>query len=83
MLHVAGAGADDGETDPLTNEIRYFKSHLSPIDSACKNTLSWVVRQDKAKDALATEEEKDDWLYGVAANIFGLQENALMEKGAD
>jgi hypothetical protein len=71
---VAGNSADDG-ADPLTHEIRAFKRGTSPQDFLCKQTLSWVVRYKF--------DAADNWLYKTATSIFGLQENALMEKGAD
>jgi len=86
LLYVAGGsrGSTDGEasigptdtgTDPLTREIRVFKRKTSPGDFLCKHTLSWVVRYQF--------DPEDNWLYKTATNIFGLQENALMEKGQD
>lgn len=85
LLHVAGgshdtesqvtAGSVDDAADPLTREIRAFKNRTSPQDFLCKQTLSWVVHYKL--------DAADNWLYKTATNIFGLQENALMEKGAD
>jgi hypothetical protein len=70
-------------TDPLSQEIRIFTSR-SPMGFMCQHTLSWALlvkpREDDKKDE---SYENDEWLYDIAADIFGLQENALMEKGAD
>ena len=68
-------GAADNEDDPLTREIRAFKNRTSPHDFLCRQTLSWAVHYKF--------DAADNWLYKTATNIFGLQENALMEKGAD
>jgi len=62
--------ADQGDS-ALVNKIKDFRAQKS----VCKDPLRWWVRQ---KD----EKERDNFI-GIAADIFGLQENALMVKGGD
>jgi len=71
-------------TNILTQEIVSFRPNALPPDFVCQHILSWalLVPQDTTDNG-NTEYEEDNSRYNAAAVIFGLQENALMEKGAD
>jgi hypothetical protein len=77
------AASPHAGTDPLSEEIRMFTSR-SPKGFMCQHTSSWALLVKPREDDKEDENyENDEWLYDIAADIFGLQENALMEKGAD
>jgi hypothetical protein len=84
LLHADGGPGGTGN-DPLPHEIAAF-SETSPMDFTCRHMLSWALLAppDDGKYASAKDFEDDETsLYINAADIFGLQENALMEKGQD
>jgi hypothetical protein len=66
--HLLGA---DPRDSTLANKIKDFRAQKS----VCKDPLKWWVRQ--------RDEKTQDNFIGIAADIFGLQENALMVKGGD
>ena len=61
------------ENAALVEKIYTFQSQKS--DCLCRQSVKWVASMDKDWD--------DDDLNGTSADIFGLQENALMLKGED
>jgi len=79
-----------GKENPvLANKISTFQ-RVPGMEDLCKQTLSWSVRleddpQDLNKQDRDRQEraEHDRELNNAAEDLFGLQENALMEKGGD
>jgi len=61
------------ENPALVEKLYTFQSQKS--DGLCRQSLKWV--------ASTQEDWDDDDLNGTAADIFGLQENALILKGED
>ena len=85
LLHVAGAGADDGERsahqrNPLFQILFVSRSTRLQDDAE----LGGPTGEGEGRPGYGGKEKrKTIGCTRVTANIFGLQENALMEKGAD
>jgi hypothetical protein len=69
-----------GKENPvLADKIRTFQS-VPGMKDLCKETLSWSVPQESDWQE-RTKKDRD--LNDAAEDLFGLQENALMDKGGD
>lgn len=86
LLHVAGdshsntgshalASSASTPSDPVTEQIQTFRTLKQSSNSPCRQTLRWAVYR--------SFDPTDQRLNKTATDIFGLQENALMEKGGD
>jgi|HubBroStandDraft_1064217.scaffolds.fasta_scaffold10431_7 hypothetical protein len=77
------------ESPVLTDKISTFQC-VPGMKELCEQTLNWSVRleddpQDRDKQVRDRKERatQDHVLNDAAYDLFGLQENALMEKGGD
>lgn len=78
--------ANKGNLLPAGRENLVLADKISTLQSIpqmkelCKQSLNWSVR---LKDDTGDRAKQDRALNGAAEDLFGLQENALMDKGGD